>query len=388
MHGENNIKFKFTCFKTQPIFGVFWTDIRTPNKWCCTVLLMDIFTEGMLFFTILTFLHLRHKTCNHCRQLLQRKHAQQQRHNLILKTCFSSESNLSLHIHLSISPVLKPQPELQHTHTESSSIMATQATKTAWKLRFLQWQPWDITCNSSRHSHTRYEVRTKCFQTDHVEHWPNMMQSCITTYYHVNWLWISVETVFVTEHCFLCNWCLSVFVVCSVIPIKWQTLRNRECAPRFVSTLTKEVLSLRVAQKAFRDDTMSINQSSKWYLCFKSGETSIEELEHLGYHQVGLMAKWKKCVKSSMRTDSAWWMMYVTFRPITQYVWCTLSEDVNMRQIAAKFVPCLLNDNQKQKQLSECRNLWDRPKCQPSPLDFLDFWPLKMGSIGCPGTLV
>jgi hypothetical protein len=196
-------------------------DIRTPDKWSCTVLLMDIFPEGMLFFTILIFLHLRHKSCNHCRQLLQQKHAQQQTHYLILKTCFSSESHLALHTHVSIFPILKPQPELQHTHTESSSIMATQATETVWKLRFLQWQPWDITFNSSRHSHTRYKARTKSFQTGYVEHWPNMTQLCTATCHKVNWLWMSVETVFTTEHCFLCNWCLNVFMICSVIPIKW-----------------------------------------------------------------------------------------------------------------------------------------------------------------------
>jgi len=34
----------------------------------------------------------------------------------------------------------------------------------------------------------------------------------------------------------------------------------------------------------------------------------------------------------------------------------------NIKQIAAIFVPCLLNDDQQQKQISVCKNLQDHPR--------------------------
>jgi hypothetical protein len=58
-------------------------------------------------------------------------------------------------------------------------------------------------------------------------------------------------------------------------------------------------------------------------------------------------------------------------RPITQYMWYILSEDVNISQIAAKFEPCLLNDDQKQKQLSVWKSLSERPKMQTQPFKHL-----------------
>jgi hypothetical protein len=70
-------------------------------------------------------------------------------------------------------------------------------------------------------------------------------------------------------------------------------------------------------------------------------------------HQFGLMKMWKKCIKSSMRTDIYFMvssvcnilgMSYATYQ-------CVITEDLNMRPIAAnccKVGVHLLNDNQKQ----------------------------------------
>jgi len=94
-------------------------------------------------------------------------------------------------------------------------------------------------------------------------------------------------------------------VVCPVIPVKWQTLRNREYASSFVLTLRKQVLRPMSCSKRFRDNTMCKTETSKRYSGFKSGKTSVQDLEHLGYHHQDQPIKQKKCVKASMRKDTA-----------------------------------------------------------------------------------
>jgi hypothetical protein len=50
---------------------------------------------------------------------------------------------------------------------------------------------------------------------------------------------------------------------------------------------------------------MHKTETSKGYSGLKSGKTSVEDLEHSGYHHSDQLTKWKKCVKTSMRTDAA-----------------------------------------------------------------------------------
>lgn len=124
----------------------------------------------------------------------------------------------------------------------------------------------------------------------------------------------------------------------------------------------------RMLKEAFGDLAMSKSKTFLWYKRFKEGRTSIYDDERSGRPSTGVTLENIGKVRDIIRVDRRQTihdvcdivgMSYGTVQRI-------LADVLYMRRIAAKFVPRLLGDEQKQHRLAICRQLREKTKDDPN----------------------
>jgi len=121
-----------------------------------------------------------------------------------------------------------------------------------------------------------------------------------------------------------------------------------------MATETHEML-----QKAFKEEALSHTQVFEWFAWFKRGEMSIEDHPHSGCPSISRtdenVENIRKKINEDRRhtTDKISEATGVSWSPCQQI----LTVDLNMRSVAAKFVPCLLTQDQKNTRLTLCQEL-------------------------------
>jgi hypothetical protein len=115
-------------------------------------------------------------------------------------------------------------------------------------------------------------------------------------------------------------------------------------------------------KQAFRDESVSRIQTYEWYKRFKDGRNSIEDDPRSGRPSTSKDDQHVEKVCEVIRSDRR-----LTVREIADEVGILktscpeiLTENLSMQRVAAKFVPRLLTEKQKQKRLEVSQNIFDR----------------------------
>ena len=128
------------------------------------------------------------------------------------------------------------------------------------------------------------------------------------------------------------------------------------------------VETYKMLQAAFRESCLRWSKTLDWYSCFKSGRRSFEDNPRLGRPSTFHTEETMERVREIFRADQ-----HLTIREVAEEVriafgMCQkiLTEDLQMRRMAAKFVPCLLMAEQKNDRLSICTDLHERAQNDPN----------------------
>jgi hypothetical protein len=115
----------------------------------------------------------------------------------------------------------------------------------------------------------------------------------------------------------------------------------------------------RILKEAFGDNAMSQSKTFLWCKCFKDGRTSVDDDERSERPSTSTtpenIAKVREAILADRRR---------TIHDVCEIVGLSygivqriLLDDLNMRRIAAKFVPRLLSNDQKEHRVAVCREL-------------------------------
>jgi hypothetical protein len=108
--------------------------------------------------------------------------------------------------------------------------------------------------------------------------------------------------------------------------------------------------------KGFHDGVTSRTQTFEWYSGFRSVQNLVEDYEVQITH-----CQFRKCRENVLNFTWGQTHMINNVHNILCLLHSTcqhiLVENLNMRLISAKFMPCLLNVDQQQNQLSVCKVL-------------------------------
>jgi hypothetical protein len=123
-------------------------------------------------------------------------------------------------------------------------------------------------------------------------------------------------------------------------------------------------------KQAFGDDALGQTQTYDWFNRFKNGRTSIDDDERSGRPSTGTTPENVAKVREVIREDRRRMIQDVCNILVLLYGTCQriLSDELDMRRIAAKFVPRLLTDDQKQRRLEVCMERKEQVRNGP---DFL-----------------
>lgn len=123
----------------------------------------------------------------------------------------------------------------------------------------------------------------------------------------------------------------------------------------------------RMLQEAFGDAAMSQSRTFLWYKRFKDGRESVEDDERSGRPTTGTTPENIAKVQQAIRADRR-----LTIHDLCVIVGLSygtvqriLSDILNMRRIAAKFVPRLLNEEQKEHRVDVCFQLKEQARKDP-----------------------
>ena len=123
--------------------------------------------------------------------------------------------------------------------------------------------------------------------------------------------------------------------------------------------------TLEMLQLAYGDDAMSRSRCFEWHARFKSGRTSVEDDERSGrpstspdlLQEVERMVRLNRRITINELADS----VDTSFGSVQAILTSTLG----MRRIAAKFVPRLLTNDQKEHRVDVCEDLLQRMQEDP-----------------------
>ncbi|PNF31131.1 hypothetical protein B7P43_G15526 [Cryptotermes secundus] len=106
-------------------------------------------------------------------------------------------------------------------------------------------------------------------------------------------------------------------------------------------------------KQAFGDNSLGQTQIYDWYKHFKNGRTSTDDDDHLGWPSTGTTPGNVAKVRDMILQDRRLTIQDLCNTLGLSYGTCQriLSEELNMRRIVVKFVPRLLQNEQKQHRL-------------------------------------
>jgi histone-lysine N-methyltransferase SETMAR len=120
-------------------------------------------------------------------------------------------------------------------------------------------------------------------------------------------------------------------------------------------TAAKTIVML---QQVFKYNCFGKSQVCEWFLRFKNGNMSIENLPRPGRSSISRNEENIEKVRQAINEDRRKTIEQVSEE--TNVSWCScqriLTEDLRMRRASAKFVPRLLTEEQKQHCVNVCRD--------------------------------
>jgi hypothetical protein len=149
-------------------------------------------------------------------------------------------------------------------------------------------------------------------------------------------------------------------------PTEMVDFKEQRICIKFCFKLKKTAAEThRMLKEAFGDNAMSQSKTCLWYKRFKDGRTSVNDDERSGRPSTTSenIAKVREAILADHRRTihdvcEIVGLSYGTVQRI-------LSDDLNMRRIAAKFVPRLLSNDQKEHRVVVCRELKDQARDDP-----------------------
>jgi len=140
---------------------------------------------------------------------------------------------------------------------------------------------------------------------------------------------------------------------------------------RFCFRLGKTATEAReMLQKAFKEEALSRTQVFEWFARFKRGEMSDEDHHHSGRSSTSRTDKNVEKIREKINEDRRYTIDEISEATVVSWSSCQriLTVDLNMRRVAAKFVPRLLTQGQKNTRLILCQELKNQIESDP---DFL-----------------
>ena len=119
---------------------------------------------------------------------------------------------------------------------------------------------------------------------------------------------------------------------------------------RFCFRLGKTATEAReILQKAFKEEALSHTQVFEWFAWFKRGEMSVEDHPHSGRPSTSCTNKHVEKIREKINEDRRYTTDEISEATGVSWGSCQriLTVDLNMRRVAAKFVPRLLTQDQK-----------------------------------------
>jgi len=120
-------------------------------------------------------------------------------------------------------------------------------------------------------------------------------------------------------------------------------------------------------QKAFKEEAFSLTQVFEWFARFKRGEIGVQDHPHSGCPSTSRTDENVKKIREKISEDR--WYTIDEISEATGVSWSScqqiLTVDLNMRCVAAKFVPRLLTQDQKNTRLTLCQGLKNQIESDP-----------------------
>jgi len=121
-------------------------------------------------------------------------------------------------------------------------------------------------------------------------------------------------------------------------------------------------------QKAFKEEALSRTQVFEWFAWFKIGEMSVEDHPHSGRPSTSCTAENVEKIREKINDDCRYTIDEISEATGVSWSSCQwiLTMDLNMRQVAAKFVPRLFTQDQKNTHLTLCQELKNQIESDPN----------------------
>ena len=121
-------------------------------------------------------------------------------------------------------------------------------------------------------------------------------------------------------------------------------------------------------REAFGDQSLSRTQCFEWHSRFKRGRTSVEDDERSGRPCTSTTAENVEKIRQIIHGDRRLTICEICDMVGISFGVCQaiLTDNLNMRRIAAKFVPRLLTSHQKQRRVEVCQELQETSNSDPT----------------------
>lgn len=133
---------------------------------------------------------------------------------------------------------------------------------------------------------------------------------------------------------------------------------EQRAAVKFCFLLGKKASeTVQMLKTAYKDDAMCQAQVYSWFTRFKNGEMSIDDQLRSGRPSTSRTDENVQKINELVREDRR--RTIEELEELSGVSWSSiqriLSEDLGMSRVAAKFVPRLLTDQQKERRIETCR---------------------------------
>ena len=124
----------------------------------------------------------------------------------------------------------------------------------------------------------------------------------------------------------------------------------------------------RMPKEAFDEQALSQARTSEWFKHFKDGQESVEDRKHSGQPSTCTTLEMTAKVREVILEDRLSTMFVIALDCHTGHVscQCILADELDMRRIVAKFVPRLLNNEQRDHWVQVCTELQNTVRHDPN----------------------
>ena len=151
--------------------------------------------------------------------------------------------------------------------------------------------------------------------------------------------------------------------------VKFDCTERRICL-RFCFRLGKTATEAHeVLQKVFKEEALSRTQVFEWFAGFKKEEMSVEVHPHSGRPSTSRSDENVEKSRQKINEDRRYTIDEISEAVVVSWSSCQriLTVDLNMRRVAAKFVPHLLTQEQKKNtRLTLCHDLKNQTESDPN----------------------